>query len=469
MFVQYKKDGKRARPLVDLTERNKIRLKDDEPIPNQMTILNDMTRARYRSKIDLSDAYFQTRVEPEDVWKNSFKSPFGGFVSELMLQGYMNAPGIFMHIMSHLMADFLRKFIWAYLDHILIFSDTEKDHLKHIAAICKKLKGALFYASRKKSKFFASRIEVLGHIIDDEGLKPNPEKIAKIKAWTTPTTKRQLQEFLGVVNYISKFLQHIATLTAPLTALTGTVEFLWTALHDAAMTNIKKLIAGPRIMKPVDYKSGVPIWLITDASLSGCGAWVGQGDTPETARPAALYSRKFTDPQHHYGTTDKEVLAIIDALSALDHILRDVVFTIVTDHQPLTCLKGANELSGRRIHWGNLISTYTAKIVYRPGNWNYLADALSRLYEEPDNNPHYTKDPTEEDENDTTPIYALFSRPQDIQVMSHYEPLPVFGHSECGLDCSLNEATERDDMELEEDLTGGLPPITEAPRVPTTT
>jgi len=107
--------------------------------------------------------------------------------------------------------------------------------------------------------------------------------------------------------------------------------------------------------------------LITDASLSGCGAWVGQGDTPETARPAALHSRKFTDAQHNYGTTEKEALAIIDALSALNHILRDAEFTIVTDHQPLTRLKGANELSRRRIRWGNLISAYTAKIVYRPG------------------------------------------------------------------------------------------------------
>jgi len=261
----------------------------------------------------------------------------------------MNAPGTFMRIMSDLMADFLGKFVWVYIDDILIFSDTEEDHLKHIAAICNKLKEAQFYASRKKSEFFAPRIEVLGHIIDDEGLKPDPEKIAKIEAWTTPTTKRQLQECLGVVNYISKFLPHIATLTAPLTALTGTAEFVWTALHDAAMTNIKKLIAGARIMKPVDYKSGVPIWLITDASLSGCGAWVGQGDTPETARPAALHSRKFTDAQHNYGTTDKEALAIIDTLSALNHILRDAEFTIVTDHQPLRCLKGANELSGRRI------------------------------------------------------------------------------------------------------------------------
>ena len=96
MFVQDKKDGKRIRALVDLTARNDITVKDDEPIPRQPLILNALARARYRSKIDLSDAYFQTRVDPDDVAKNSFKTPYGGFVSEVMLQGDMNAPGTFM-------------------------------------------------------------------------------------------------------------------------------------------------------------------------------------------------------------------------------------------------------------------------------------------------------------------------------------------------------------------------------------
>jgi len=99
-----------------------------------------------------------------------------------MLQGDMNVPGTFMSIKSDLMADFLGKFVLVYIDNILIFSDTEEDHLEHIAAICNKLKGAQFYASRKKSEFLAPRIEVLGHIINDEGFKPDPEKILKIEA-----------------------------------------------------------------------------------------------------------------------------------------------------------------------------------------------------------------------------------------------------------------------------------------------
>jgi len=131
----------------------------------------------------------------------------------------------------------------------------------------------------------------------------------KIEAWTIPTFKQQLQEFLGVVNYTSKFLLYIATVTVLLVVLIRRVEVVWTALHDAAMTTIKKLIAEACIMKPVDYKSGVPIWLI------------------------------------------------IVALSALNNILRDTESMIITDHQPLTYLKGVKELSRRRIRWGNSMST----------------------------------------------------------------------------------------------------------------
>ena len=83
-----------------------------------------------------------------------------------------------------------------------------------------------FYAGRRESKFFAESIDVLGHIIDDDGLKPALEKISKIENWTTPKTKKQLQEFLGMVNYISQFLPHLATVTAPLMALTRTAKFV---------------------------------------------------------------------------------------------------------------------------------------------------------------------------------------------------------------------------------------------------
>ena len=123
------------RPLVDLTGRNDNTIKDDETIPHQRMIPNSLGRARYPSKIELSDAYFKTRVEPEDIDKNGFKSPVGCFFREVMLQEYMNATGNFMRIMSDPFSDYLGQVLWVYIEDILIYSDTEEDHMKHIAIV----------------------------------------------------------------------------------------------------------------------------------------------------------------------------------------------------------------------------------------------------------------------------------------------------------------------------------------------
>jgi len=111
IFALEKKDKIRMRPLVDLTARNEITIKAHETIPNQTMILHSLGRARYRRKIDLSDAYFRTRVEPKDVDKNSFKSPFGSFVSKVIVQGDMNAPGTFMRILPDIFTDYLGQFM----------------------------------------------------------------------------------------------------------------------------------------------------------------------------------------------------------------------------------------------------------------------------------------------------------------------------------------------------------------------
>ena len=151
-----------------------------------------------------------------------------------MLQGDINAPATFMRVMEDLMSDLLGRCVWVYIDDIMIYSDTEEEHLEHIRNVCERLRKGRYYASRKKSHLFADRIEVLGHVINDEGIRAAPEKIAKIEDWDTPRTKTQLQRFLGLVNYISQFLPHHASITAPLTDLTGSAEFVWTTTHDQA-------------------------------------------------------------------------------------------------------------------------------------------------------------------------------------------------------------------------------------------
>jgi len=285
-------------------------------------------------------------------------------------------------------------------------------------------------------------MDVLGHIIYDQGLRASPEKIPRIEAWTTPKNKKQLQEFLGVVNYISQFIPHLASITAPLTPLTGTQEFVWTVKHDHAMDNVKRAAVHNQIMKPIDHESGLPIWLISDASDTGVGTWVGQGETADTARPAALHSRKFSNAQMNYRTTDKEALAIVDALTAFYHLLAGNEFTIVTDHQPLMYLTTSRTPTKKQPAWRGYIGQFRTKIIYWPGQWNYLVDALSRLYPEGQSYPHTVQDPAQEDlENDTSPL-THFTEP-DPEDMSRFEALEVnynHNHSDCSSNCSIHRA-----------------------------
>src|ERR1700712_3669691 len=124
------------------------------------------------------------------------------------------------------------------------------------------------------------------------------------------------------------------------------------------MENVKRAAAHNEIMKPLDHESALPMWLITDASDTGVGAWIGQGETADTARPAALHSRKFANAQMNYGTTDKEALAIIDALAAFHHLLAENEFTIITDHQPLMYLKSSKTPTNKQLRWRGLIGHF---------------------------------------------------------------------------------------------------------------
>jgi len=126
---------------------------------------------------------------------------------------------------------------------------------------------------------------------------------------------------------------------------------VWTATHDHGMNNVKRAAAHNQIMKPIDHESALPIWLITDASDTGVGSWVGQGETAVTGRPAALHSRKFSNTQMNYGTIDKEALTIVDAITAFHHLLAGNQFTIVTDHQPLIYLKTSRTATKMQLGW----------------------------------------------------------------------------------------------------------------------
>jgi hypothetical protein len=133
-------------------------------------------------------------------------------------------------------------------------------------------------------------------------------------------------------------------------------EFVWTSLHEKCFKELKSIVAKAPILKPVDGKLNIPIWVLTDASVSGIGAWYGQGPTWDTCRPAGFLSRKFMPAQMNYCTWEQELLGVLEALLRWEDKLMGLKFTVITDHQALTFFNETATKSQRQMRWWEYLS-----------------------------------------------------------------------------------------------------------------
>src|SRR6201995_2360799 len=370
----------KARFLVDLRQRNDNTYKDYVPIPDIDAIINKVAQYKFISKIDVMDCYPNIRINPKHEQHNSFATSYGIFISKVILQGDCNAPATCHKLMHHIFEKEIGKIMYVYFDDIIIFSETEEQHIKDLRQVCTRLQENKFYADPIKCEFFTKVIHILGHTIENNKIIPTFEKVKKIEDWPTPTTQKQLQGFIGTVNYISRYIPQLANEAAPLTELCGnTKTWEWRDIHETSFQHVKKMCKEAKILTPLNYDSQRRIYLITDASDVGTGAWIGQEDEKGIIRPAMFHSRKFSPTQQNYSTHIKELLAIIDALQFFQAHLQGTYFTIITDNKGLTSFLDKENHTNKLARWKEIIQGFHCNIEYRPGSENYISDVLSRL------------------------------------------------------------------------------------------
>jgi hypothetical protein len=376
-----KKDG-RLRTVVDARQRNDNTAKDVTPLPDQEVIREDVARAKYRSKIDLADAYEQVRVEPNDVSKTLFATIMGTYHSNVVQQGDCNAPATFQRLMTSIFRDVIGKFLHVYIDDIFVFSDSVEEHQEQLRLVFERLRKNHLYLKWKKCELYAKEVECLGHKIDSKGIHPDTEKLDCIRNWRTPRNYNDVQRFAGLVNYVSNFLPNVTAYTGPLMSMTQNgAPFFWRPIHDKCFEMIKAICCKTPVIKPLDYESDKPIWVISDASKTGVGAMYGQGDDWMTCRPAGFMSKKFTTAQQHYAVHEMETLAILEALQKWEDKLIGKKVHVITDHKALEFFKTQSRLSNQQQRWMDYMSKFDFDITYVKGEYNKVADCLSRYYE----------------------------------------------------------------------------------------
>jgi hypothetical protein len=348
MLCIHKKD-KHLRTVVDAQQRNDNTVKDVTPLPDQEVIREDMARAKIQSKIDLLDAYKQVRIRTQDMDKTAFATIAGTYVSLIMQQGDCNAPATFQRLMTSIFCDVIGRFMHVYLDDIFIYSNSVEEHEQHLKVVFDRLRANVLYLKWSKCDLYAKRIDCLGHMIDDQGIHSNTDKLARIREWRPPQDYTDIQQFVGLVNYLGDFLPEVASYTGPLMAMTQNgAPFHWHPIHQRCFDMIKRICYKTPIICPIEPKRDEPIWLICNVSRTGIGAMYGQGPSWQQCRPTGFMSKKFTTVQHNYAVHELETLAILEALQKWEDKLVGYKVHIITDHKALEFFTTQVNLSHRQ-------------------------------------------------------------------------------------------------------------------------
>ena len=240
----------------------------------------------------------------------TFLTRFGAFKYLVMPFGLCNGPASWQHLINNTLFDFLHRFVQAYLDDILIYSKTLKDHRSHVRQVLERLREVGIQADVDKCKFHVQKTKFLGLIISTKGIQMDPLKVSTIFDWAQPTSFRHVRSFLRFCNFYRRFIRDFSKLAKPLTGLTKKdIPFNWSLACQSAFDSLKKMVTKAPIL--AYYKQGVKTIVETNSSDYVSSGVFSQLGNDELLHPIAFFSKNLNPAKCNYKSYDKELLAII--------------------------------------------------------------------------------------------------------------------------------------------------------------
>ena len=287
------------------------------PLPRLDDALDAVSGCSVFSSLDLAMTYHQLPVASSDVETTAFITHAGLFEMTKMPFGLCNAPSIYQRLMSIVLRGLMTRICLAYLDDVIVYSRYYFQHLRDLRAVFERFRVANLKLKFAICQLFRDEVLYLGHVVNAAGVSPDPAKLRVLSTWPVPETIRDVQSFLGFINFYSEFIPNSTHLTAPHYSLTigkkSTDKVSLNADKLAVFLSLKRaLCAGPQLEHPDLSKQFV---VHTDASKFAVGTVPLQRSDDGKERPISFCSKKLLSPQQNYSTFKRECLAIVAAVT----------------------------------------------------------------------------------------------------------------------------------------------------------
>ena len=378
IFAVKKPHGGGLRLVIDMRKVNELVKDDFESFADVETCLRQLggLQANFMSSIDLLSAYWQLALHEESQPMTAFTVPGRGkFCWTVSAMGLKTSPAAFVRLM-HFVFRGLKSTV-SYLDDLIVGSSTWDKHLEDLAKCFERLRAYNLKLNIDKCSFGQKEVEYLGFRISGKGIFPSQEKTKAIAEFPPPTDVKAIRRFVGLANYFRQFMPRFSHVAGKLTELIKTSNPyskgpLPPEAMEAFLEMRRMLSSSPCIHFPNPKFHYV---LETDGSLEGLGADLLQL-TPEGLAPIAFASRSLQPAEKNYSAFLLEHAAAVFGVETFRHYLTGIPFTLAMDHKPLEKLSKVHTRTLLRLK--ELMSEFSFELVYREGEGNKVADALSR-------------------------------------------------------------------------------------------
>lgn len=373
-FVIVRKPDGSLRICIDPTHLNKSIKREHFKIPSFEELCSKMPGAKIFSTLDADKAFWQIQLSEKSSHLLTFNTPFGRYRYLRMPYGITSASEIFQSIFHMIFGDLEGVII--YVDDLMIWGENEKQHDERVENVLKRAEQWGITFNLKKCTFNADEVKYVGHNFSKEGIKVDEEKVKAITNMERPKNKKELESFLGMLAYVSKYIPHVSQETAQLRNLIKRdVPWLWDENVEQSYQRLKEILIKNPVLQYFDVNK--PVTLSVDASKDGLGSVLLQNNLP-----VAYASKSLNDTEKSYAQIEKETLAICFACERFCHYIYGKKVIVESDHKPLEFIfkKSLNECPARLLRMRLKLQKYDLEIKYKPGKELLLADALSRNY-----------------------------------------------------------------------------------------